>query len=480
MSEINFEDMFQLQRKNISILEKKYIKNLDLVAAGLQEYPNRNISASRKGVISQIWAPDGKIENESSIIHISSCPSWRSSARRTAFETSYSKSPDSLIANFASFLYEKSALLRASLLEYQGFWRVSLSSLESASYRGADWPNPAELWGKNYPYDLSFFDFLVPGSAQEFINQVLSSKIKIDEKSDTSLFQVYIGRTPLFRTGRLDEFETLRHMMELVIEKINDKRTDCSHPEPVICALCGTVTEPDHRVNAQFILPADFCPWCVLVIDHHDEIPLVYEGINQDSLRATMIDSFKRLVEISEFPYWKTPVLTRQLIVELSLRHRDKSQAIELSHLLACIPKRSTLRNIFETPQHFFHEAGLESLVPRGKGRGIRSISRCGHLCVSNGEREICEYLNSNQVPHSKEPVYAELVDGESEFGGMRGDFLANNIIIEFAGLDGDESYDAKMQTKALLSAKHGLNLVVVKPADLKRLPSVLPLSLFT
>ena len=476
---MTFEQMFKLQRKNIAILEKKYLKNLALVADQKDQYPNRNLSATRKGIKSEIWAPDGKLNNEGSIIHISSCSSWES---RTAFlgsKISYSKSPDTLVSEFASMLHDNSPLLRSALVEYQGFWRVSLEALELESYRGGQWPNPADLWGNHYPFDLSLFDFLVPGSAQIFISQVLESKIRIDVSSDSTIFQFYIGKTPLFRSERLNQFDTIRHLMDLVIEKINDRRAECVHPGPVVCALCGSVTEPDLGVNAQFILPGDFCPWCVLVIDHHDEIPIIYDGIAIEDLRQAMISSFRRLVEITEFPYWKTPVLTRQLVVELGLRHRDKRQALELAHLLSCIPKRSTLKKAFESPQHFFHAAGLEALVPRGKGRGIRSISRCGHLCLSNGEREICEYLNSNQIEHSKEPIYSELANGAAEFGGMRGDFLVNGVVIEFAGLDGDESYDSRMHTKEALAKKYDLKLVIIKPADLKKLSDALPKSLF-
>jgi hypothetical protein len=142
------------------------------------------------------------------------------------------------------------------------------------------------------------------------------------------------------------------------------------------------------------------------------------------------------------------------------------------------MPKRSTMKKLFDSPQHFFHAAGLEALIPRGKGRGIRSISRCGHLCVSMGEREICEYLHENGVSHTKEPLYADLVPEGSEFGAMRGDFLVGDLVIEFAGLDGDEAYDAKISTKQSLAEKYGLKLIVVRPGDVKKLSDLLALPL--
>jgi hypothetical protein len=256
-------------------------------------------------------------------------------------------------------------------------------------------------------------------------------------------------------------------------------RNACEHPSPVECALCGDVIVPDLTKNTQYMLPENYCPWCVLVIDHHDETELIYLGIDIGLLRNLMIKSFTKLVELTEFPYWKTPVLTRDLMVELNLRKRDPLEAAEMAYLLACLPKRSKMKTLFETPQHFFHEAGLEALIPRGKGRGVRSISRCAHLCLSMGEREICEYLHQNSISHTKEPLYADLVGKGSEFGGMRGDFLAGDIVIEYAGLDGEEAYDAKMAIKQQLATEHGLKLVIIRPQDIKNLESLIPTSLW-
>lgn len=477
--EAKFEEIFNLQRKNISILERKYEKNLEKVRAGIDEYPNRDLTATRKGVKTQIWAPDGKLSNEDTIMHKSSCLDRKTFEGERFSELHFSHKPDKIVDKYAQILHDKSAVLRKALNEYQGFWWDSVTALETASYVGAEWPNPSEKWGADYPFDLSLFDFLVPGLDGLFLQEVINSKIRIDEKADGSIFQIYIGNRPMFRTGTLSRPETVKRIMELVYQRINDFRADCVHPQPTLCGLCGNVTEPVERVNAQFILPQDFCPWCVLVLDHHDDIPLLYDGIDDDLLKDSMLESFTRLVEITEFPYWKTPVLTRKLIVELGLRWRDRATAIEISHLLACIPKRSTLKRLFETPQHFFHAAGLEDLVPRGRGRGIRSISRCGHLCLSNGEREICEYLNENQIEHSKEPVYSDLVGGDLRFGSMRGDFLVQGIVVEFAGLDGDAGYDLKMATKVSLAGEHNLSVIVLKPSDLKNLSKTLPISLF-
>jgi hypothetical protein len=61
----------------------------------------------------------------------------------------------------------------------------------------------------------------------------------------------------------------------------------------------------------------------------------------------------------------------------------------------------------------------------------------------------------------------------------MRGDFLAGDIVIEYAGLDGEEAYDAKMAIKQQLATEHGLKLVIIRPQDIKNLESLIPTSLW-
>jgi hypothetical protein len=271
----------------------------------------------------------------------------------------------------------------------------------------------------------------------------------------------------------------LKFLIDGIFDSINGYRDDCEHPSPVECGLCGDVLEPNLRQNTEYMLPESYCAWCVLVIDYHDETELLYDGIDEKFLRELMIRSFTRLVDLTGFPYWKTPVLTRDLMVEINLRERSSTEAREMAYLLACLPKRSKMKTLFETPQHFFHEAGLEQLIPKGKGRGVRSISRCGHLCLSMGEREICEYLHQHSIAHSKEPLYADLVGKATEFGAMRGDFLAGDIVIEFAGLEGEEAYDVKMNLKQQLANEYGLKLIIISPKDVKDLSNFLPLTLW-
>jgi hypothetical protein len=222
------------------------------------------------------------------------------------------------------------------------------------------------------------------------------------------------------------------------------------------------------------MLPEDICAWCFEVLDYHADNPIVDAGFSESELRELALVSFKELVEYVDFPYWRSPVLSKALLMELDLRDKDEGSSKELAIILASIPKRSNIKPLFETASHFFHYAGLEDLVPKGKGRGVRSISRCGHLCLSMGEREICEFLFSKKIPHAKEPLYCDHPNGSTAFGAMRGDFLVGDVVVEFAGLAGEESYDEKMASKERLALEHDISLIIVTQKDLLSLDTKL------
>ena len=474
-----FKELFELQRKNIREFQKKYEKNLAKQAENGDYFPDRNLQLTRAGKKHLIWAPDGQLDNKATIQHTLTCPDRDTSNHANGWEYRFKSSPVPLMETYAKLIFEKSEVVRDALTTYKGFWRLRIQYLESAVYRADLWPDTTAKWGRRYPFELNTIEFLVPGLGQQLVDDFESKKFKVERVREFELINIFSANRQMSETRRADSFEVFNFIIDGIFNSLNGFRDSCEHPSPVECALCGDVLEPALRQNTEYMLPENYCPWCVLVIDYHDETEFIYHDIDDGLLRNLMIKSFTKLVELTGFPYWKTPVLTRDLMVEINLRKRDPSEATELAYLLACLPKRSKMKTLFETPQHFFHEAGLEDLVPRGKGRGVRSISRCGHLCLSMGEREICEYLHQNSISHTKEPLYADLVGEVTEFGSMRGDFLAGDIVIEFAGLDGEEAYDAKMNLKQKLADQHGLKLTIIRPKDIKNLETIIPSSLW-
>ncbi len=478
---VDFQEVFLRRRNNLRPFQTLYEKRRAKATSAGDKFPNRNLSVTKAGQKHEFWAPDAQQSNEYQIEHTLECPDRKTNIFGNGWELKFDDSPDELILRYSKQLYERSDVLRMAIHEYQGFWRVRVSNLEWASSKGDLFPGSVEVRGydsREYPLDLNVLEFLVPGLGRQLVEEFERTDISANIVREQLVIRLDGPSEKWLDTRKADKFRTMQAIVLTILDQLNRFRTECVHPSPVNCELCGDLLEPDLGQNATFMLPENYCSWCVVVLYYHDELALLYEGFSEDELRADMIASFSKLVELSGFPYWKTPILSKDLMIELNLRGREPEEAKAMAHLFASMPKRSTMKKLFESPQHFFHAAGLEALIPRGKGRGIRSISRCGHLCLSMGEREICEYLHENGVSHTKEPLYADLVPEGSEFGAMRGDFLVGDLVIEFAGLDGDEAYDAKMSTKQSLAEKYGLKLIVVRPSDVKKLSDLLALPL--
>ena len=106
--------------------------------------------------------------------------------------------------------------------------------------------------------------------------------------------------------------------------------------------------------------------------------------------------------------------------------------------------------------------------------RGIRSIAMDGHLCLSLGERTICDFFHRHAIVHEREPQYP----GDR---GFRADWLVGEYFIEYLGLSGEADYDERTKQKELMLSCHGRKLIKIFPKDLadgafvRKLVPVLP-----
>ncbi len=91
--------------------------------------------------------------------------------------------------------------------------------------------------------------------------------------------------------------------------------------------------------------------------------------------------------------------------------------------------------------------------------RGTRCLANDGHVCLSIGEKTIDDLMYAAGIEHTKEPPYPE--------GRMRADFKIGSTLVEYCGLAGDTDYDAKIELKRSMAAKHGVTLIEAYPADL-------------
>lgn len=127
--------------------------------------------------------------------------------------------------------------------------------------------------------------------------------------------------------------------------------------------------------------------------------------------------------------------------------------------ILSRRPDRDAVRNTFGTWFEAFAEAGIVDKDGERGYFGTRSVSSDGHVCLSMGERTICEMLTSAGIEHRHEPVYPE--------SRMRADFMIGEAFVEYLGLAGRADYDAKTERKRAHAKAHKLRLELVYPRDL-------------
>ena len=90
-------------------------------------------------------------------------------------------------------------------------------------------------------------------------------------------------------------------------------------------------------------------------------------------------------------------------------------------------------------------------------------VSLDGHLCLSNAEAIIDDFLFSRGVPHTREPYYPN--------SSMRADWLIENeIYVEFFGLINLSWYREKIKLKCKIAKKENIKLITIFPEDLSNL----------
>ena len=398
-------------------------------------------------------------ELDDGLFHLQSCSKRNHDNLANGWEYWYTGNIRRFRDDLTNYLLANSPTLVEIIGQEQGMWWRYFGQKFSGAFGPKDvslYENPDHLTAEEY--DLLWksegivFELLVPG----FYSRLL----KTAQKN-----RVSVRRTRGNEEQRLDELAILRQLVLVVAEGLNEKRPHCPHFDEISCLLCGRKSKPDLIHNLSMNLPNEICAWCVKVIDYHDQ-PLFEAGKTPGQIRSEGINGFQLAVSWLDFPYWRSPTLSRKLIQSLNLRNQSAIRVRELSSVLASMPRHLCG---YESDLHFLKAAGLEQISQPHNGRGKKTISSCDHLCLSMGEREICEYLNARGVPHDREPVYGELAEGEisAAFGAMRGDFLVGQTVIEYAGMSGNADYDEKMDLKIALCASFGVDLIVIYPNEL-------------
>ena len=137
----------------------------------------------------------------------------------------------------------------------------------------------------------------------------------------------------------------------------------------------------------------------------------------------------------------------------------ENEERLALLKLLRVKPSIRRVKSVFGSWLNALIQAGILEDGTRKTSRGIQSIAKDGHVCLSLGEKTIDDYLHTRGVHHEKEPRYPE--------GNYRGDFEVGSTFVEYFGLAGNAEYDAKTKEKIRLCKKHGITLIAIYPQDL-------------
>ena len=142
-----------------------------------------------------------------------------------------------------------------------------------------------------------------------------------------------------------------------------------------------------------------------------------------------------------------------------SLTHLTTKERAAILKLNSGKPTIRRVKAVFGSWLNALIEGGVLEDGTRPTSRGVHSIAKDGHVCLSLGEKTIDDFLCLSGIPHDKEPRYPE--------GNYRADFKVGDTFIEYFGLAGEAEYDAKTKEKIRICQRHGITLIAIYPQDL-------------
>jgi hypothetical protein len=250
-----------------------------------------------------------------------------------------------------------------------------------------------------------------------------------------------------------------------------DKYVSCSHFEVAKCLICNEEFYPQTETEWVGRVPPVFCSICLEMGFSASTEFFRQLGFKPEVRRNNLIEGVKIYTDYFGF-IPAVGIQKRRVIAQLyrsGIPDTELALAIKVSSLL---PYTDAAAKEFGSWAHFLDEAGLLSERKSGRG-GYQSIATDGHLCLSLGERAICEYLTRNNLIHEKEPMYPyhEVLNPNNL---LRGDFLVNGTIIEFAGMMSNPDYASRMETKQELAKTLKLKWMKIEAARLVDLDKML------
>ena len=321
-------------------------------------------------------------------------------------------------------------LYREAIQNAKGLWIDYLHSVDTQNYLKEE---PRREPGEHLNFTGQYGDVL--GML------ITGYKNQIVEMVQAPLFKKIEGSTnPQERMSAIS-----RYFLKIFIEKYYQ----CEHFEPTRCIICESEFYP--QANREWVnrVPAIFCGICLTMgFSAHTDFNKKL-GFSIEERKSNFIEGIKIYADyfgyIPSVKYQKRKVI--QQLNQAGLSQDELAYAMKVSSLL---PWTETIKEMFGSWAHLLEESGLLSQRQRGRG-GHQSFASDGHLCLSMGERAVCEFLTKNNVVHEREPMYP-FDEKLNPNGLLRGDFLVGRLIIEFAGMMSNKDYAARMKTKEKLA----------------------------
>jgi len=224
-------------------------------------------------------------------------------------------------------------------------------------------------------------------------------------------------------------------------------------PRWVSCLLCGRSL---HQQKSYIFCSPDQAFFCYPCVREHWWSPR--SNLNRD-------DTLRFISEL-------TAVTERVPSARFGTKRADfadlrPSRLADVLKLLRTSPSQECVKSHFGSWFVALVEAGVLPNGSQATNRGIRSVALDGHVCLSLGERTICDLFHRYGIKHRREVPYP----GERAF---RADWEIGDIFIEYLGLTGDPGYDLKSREKERIAAIHRKELIKIYPRDLANRSSLL------
>lgn len=182
-----------------------------------------------------------------------------------------------------------------------------------------------------------------------------------------------------------------------------------------------------------------------------------------DRTRRAMSDD-EMITQVATLAAALESVPTAGFLNDPTLQGFSEEKQIDVVKALLDMPSYEAYVNEFGFWLRVLILAGILEDGTQRTARGTRCLAEDGHPCLSLGEKAIDDWLSGHNISHEKEPSYP--YDSQLNPTGMRADWKASEVLIEYAGLMGEPEYAAKMGLKRELCAKFGIPLVIIEPED--------------